>query len=197
LHSLRPYGIGIVFPFYSNPSRPLDTTAAPVEICHSSPGSINRLQYQGDIIFEWSDITTDHVVINGKFVDILPYLDNPGPFGNEMLEIIVENRGKDVTRALYSKGLTRQGECLSDLAAVGFVSISSIGCVVSDTILWISLILIVGVVLLRFFIALFFAYFLGNKLGASVEDLKQQLGLSSPTVASESGKISPSMSHLI
>jgi chitin synthase len=166
-----------------------------VDICHDSAVTLDRFQYQGDIFLEWEDLSDvrDHVVYNGKFIDILRYLDNSELFGPELLEVINENRGKDITRALYTKGLSQHGECLSDLAGVGFVSYSSIGCVVSETILWISLILIVGVVLLRFFIALFFAYFLGDKLGADVDDLKKQLGLAS----SRDGKTSPCKSFII
>lgn len=139
---------------------------------------MTSLQYQGDIYLRWKDLTdNDHIVFNGKFVDILRYLENPGPFGEDFENVIVQGRGKDLTRILYSMGLAKHGECLADLAGVGFVEVSSIGCLVSDTILWVSLILIVGVVLLRFFIALYFAYFIGDGLGANVKDIKQQLGL--------------------
>ena len=55
--------------------------------------------------------------------------------------------------------------CLQDIITVGFVDTNSIGCVASQIVLYVSLIFIVGVVGIRFVMAVLFAWFFSWKLG--------------------------------
>jgi chitin synthase len=56
-------------------------------------------------------------------------------------------------------------ECLIDTIRVGFVDSTTIGCVASDIVLYVSLVVIIGVVVLRFFMAVIFGWFLSWKIG--------------------------------
>lgn len=57
------------------------------------------------------------------------------------------------------------GHCLQDLVTVGFIDTNTIGCVASDVVLYLSLIFIVGVVAIRFGMAVLFQWFFSWRLG--------------------------------
>lgn len=57
------------------------------------------------------------------------------------------------------------GHCLQDIITVGFIDTNSIGCVASQVVLYISLVFIVGVVGIRFFMAVTFAWFFSWRIG--------------------------------
>src|SRR5262245_22279266 len=57
------------------------------------------------------------------------------------------------------------GACLQDLVTVGHIDTNSIGCVASSIVLYISLVFIIGVVAIRFGMAVMFSWFFSWKLG--------------------------------
>lgn len=57
------------------------------------------------------------------------------------------------------------GHCLQDIITIGFIDTNSIGCVASSIVLYVSLIFIIGVVGIRFFMAVLFQWFFSWKLG--------------------------------
>ena len=86
--------------------------------------------------------------------------------------------GQDITAYVERSGLTKQAECLSDIAQVGFIDSISIGCVASDIVLYVSLVFILGAVLIKFGMAVVFGWFLswrlGNFSGLSYEERMQR-----------------------
>ena len=56
-------------------------------------------------------------------------------------------------------------ECLEDIILVGFIDTNTIGCVASEVVLYVSLVFIIGVVGIRFAIAIFFFWFISSKVG--------------------------------
>jgi chitin synthase len=56
-------------------------------------------------------------------------------------------------------------ECLADIITVGFIDTDTIGCVASKIVLYISLIFIIGVVAIRFVMAVLFQWFFSHRLG--------------------------------
>ena len=82
--------------------------------------------------------------------------------------------GKDITMMFMRGGDLGLGKCLEDIVTVGFVDTNSIGCVASDVVLYLSLIFIVGVVLIRFAMAVMFAWFYSWKLGNFPRETYQQ-----------------------
>lgn len=56
-------------------------------------------------------------------------------------------------------------ECMLDVIRVGFIDSVTIGCIASDVVLYVSLAVIIGVVVIRFFMAVLFGWFLSWKIG--------------------------------
>lgn len=75
-----------------------------------------------------------------------------------------EFTGRDATYQLARIG-PEWGRCLSQTIVVGVLDASTVGCVISDIVLYVSLIVIVGVVLARFTLAVFFGWFLSWRIG--------------------------------
>lgn len=82
--------------------------------------------------------------------------------------------GRDATYWLSTTADRLQiGKCLTDILKVGVVDTRSTGCIISDIVLWVSLAVILGVVLIRFFLALVFGWFVSWKLGSIREETDQ------------------------
>ncbi|KAG6870622.1 hypothetical protein C0992_012843, partial [Termitomyces sp. T32_za158] len=73
--------------------------------------------------------------------------------------------GKDLTMLFVRTGQQHIGHCLQDLVTVGFIDTNSIGCVASSVVLYLSLIFIIGVVAIRFIMAVMFAWFFSWRIG--------------------------------
>ncbi len=73
--------------------------------------------------------------------------------------------GKDLSMYFLRTNQQSLGKCLQDIVTVGFVDTKSIGCVASQVVLYVSLVFIVGVVGIRFVMAVLFAWFFSWKLG--------------------------------
>jgi chitin synthase len=77
-----------------------------------------------------------------------------------------EVQGTDVTH-LFSRLDDRQlGNCLVEIIKVGTVDSTTVGCVASKVVLYISLVFIIGLVLVKFFMALWFHWFLSWRIGS-------------------------------
>lgn len=57
------------------------------------------------------------------------------------------------------------GHCLQDIVTIGFIDTNTIGCVASQVVLYLSLVFIIGVVAIRFIMAIMFQWFFSWKLG--------------------------------
>jgi len=65
----------------------------------------------------------------------------------------------------YRSNQRSLAQCLEDIISVGFIDTKSVGCVASDVVLYLSLIFIIGVVAIRFVMAVMFAWCFSWKLG--------------------------------
>ncbi|KAI7818860.1 chitin synthase-domain-containing protein [Gamsiella multidivaricata] len=147
--------------------------------CHVSPQSlkarqvIKQLRFIGEVYFSWEDIKemgTNYVVYNGHVLDLnrLHWLEDNiivppsfGPFMNGSFA------GKDISLSMsYSKERTMISKCLVEIVKVGVIDQMSLGCVIADIVLYVSLIVILGVVLLRFCLAVMFGWVLSWRLGS-------------------------------
>jgi len=73
--------------------------------------------------------------------------------------------GKDLSMYFYRTNQRTLAHCLEDIITVGFIDTQSVGCVASDVVLYLSLIFIIGVVAIRFVMAVMFAWCFSWKLG--------------------------------
>lgn len=74
--------------------------------------------------------------------------------------------GMDITMYIYRNKLKKYARCLQDIIQVGFVDSKTIGCVASDVVLYVSLVFIIGVVSIKFGMAVIFGWFVSWQLGA-------------------------------
>lgn len=87
------------------------------------------------------------------------------PLFNDLMHANGTFNGKDLTMYLLRNNERPLGHCLQDVVTVGFIDTNSIGCVASQVVLYVSLVFIIGVVGIRFLMAVMFAWFFSWKLG--------------------------------
>lgn len=78
--------------------------------------------------------------------------------------------GKDMTRYISGSRIpgahwADEAKCLATLIKVGSLDTLNIGCMASEIVLYLSLVVILGVILTRFALALIFGWFLSWRLG--------------------------------
>ena len=74
--------------------------------------------------------------------------------------------GNDVTHLLSRLDDRQLGQCLVEIIKVGTVDTNSVGCVASSVVLYVSLVFIIGIVLSKFIMALWFHWFLSWRIGS-------------------------------
>ncbi|KAF9913696.1 Chitin synthase, class 3 [Lobosporangium transversale] len=72
---------------------------------------------------------------------------------------------RDLSFMFAQRNMINLGKCLKQIARVGAMDSKTIGCMTSDVITYVSLVIILGVVFIKFFLAVFFGWFLSHKLG--------------------------------
>ena len=82
--------------------------------------------------------------------------------------------GKDISMFIERTKQKTLAQCLQNIIGVGFIDTNSIGCVASDIVLYVSLIFIVGVVAIRFVMAVMFSWFFATRLGVSKHETYEQ-----------------------
>ncbi|KAI9020449.1 glycosyltransferase family 2 protein [Hyaloraphidium curvatum] len=154
--------------------------------CHYSAEArdvaFRQLRFQGDVFFDWEQIIATappatsgqvtvsdplYIVYNGMVLNIFRMLaEAPDFLGPAVRRNVILNLGRDATLAFTSSNDLRQrAECLVEIFKVGVVDPKSVGCVVSDVVLYVSLVFIVAVVLIKFILAVAYHWILSRKLG--------------------------------
>ncbi|KAG0238319.1 Chitin synthase, class 3 [Actinomortierella wolfii] len=150
--------------------------------CHNSPlaqSTWAQFESRGaPVYYTWESITNPNMrlfVYDGDVLDadIFTYFNsNEFDIVDENLQniILTDNAletGRDLSFyfARSGKNMDKVGACLKQLARVGSVDSKTIGCVAADVIMWVSLVIILGVVFIKFFLAVLFGWFLSHRLG--------------------------------
>jgi chitin synthase len=97
--------------------------------------------------------------------------------------------GKDLSMMFLRTNQRQIGKCLEDVITVGFIDTNSIGCVASEAVLYVSLVFIIGVVTIRFVMAIMFAWFFSWKLGSFPQETYEQRMLRSAQIEDWSNDI--------
>ncbi|KAJ6617712.1 glycosyltransferase family 2 protein [Mycena sp. CBHHK59/15] len=152
--------------------------------CHVTvKGQLNTIAPQGQVYYTWDDVRStgrNLAVFESSVLDLelLAWLDPtqityPSIF-NEMKASKSPYSNIDLTMLLMRTNQMKIGHCLQDMITVGFIDTNSIGCVASQVLLYLSLIFIVGVVAIRFGMAVMFAWFFSWKLGNFPKETYEQ-----------------------
>ncbi|KAI0218757.1 hypothetical protein L0F63_004096, partial [Massospora cicadina] len=151
--------------------------------CHTgiNSGVLKRLPMVGDLYFTWDDIhraSSRYLVYNGGVLDLarLDWMLDGVRISEEFVKVTDPssgNRGRDVSY-LVANHNPALGRCMDQLLRVGVLDTQPIGCISSNIILYVSLIVILGVVFVKFFMALFFGWVLSHRLGALKKETREE-----------------------
>ncbi|CAG8561353.1 7801_t:CDS:2, partial [Ambispora gerdemannii] len=146
--------------------------------CHTSAlarDAYSRLKKAGEIFYTWEEVAKPNrnlAVYNGYVLDLdkLKFLDLqqvnvPGVFHN-LTNSNNKFRGRDSSLTFLNTGNKRIADCLADVIKIGSIDTKTMGCIASDIVLYISLTFIVGVVLIKFVLAVIFGWCLSWRLGS-------------------------------
>ncbi|GAA5959739.1 hypothetical protein JCM3765_000086 [Sporobolomyces pararoseus] len=149
--------------------------------------------------YDWNQLAnfTNYLVIDGIVLNLTPYINaHPTPLSNDtvdaairfMLNDIDTSGGKDATRLFYNDvDLKKSVNCLVQRYQAGHIDKITPGCFVSNLFLYVSLILIMGIVLARFAMACVFSWFLAARMVKPPKNLKRNV--ISPAVLPEGANI--------
>ena len=141
-----------------------------LEHCHD-PLILNYMEYVADVAYEWKDIHgTTRVVFNGEVLDVGTYLDQVPedsefrPFGEYVDRVFRASQGGDVTRA-FNQLSSDMRSCIRQSFRVGLLEVKTLGCIITDIVLYVSLVAILSLVLAKFLLAVAFAFIMARRLG--------------------------------
>ncbi|KAI8068322.1 chitin synthase-domain-containing protein [Gongronella butleri] len=144
----------------------------------SSGGNPNKV---GRVYYQWEDLNTtnNYMAYNGAVLNLnlLQSLPTsvfdllPGGLIEAILANATEFAGKDMTVAIQGYHVEgnqwqKEAECLDALVKVGSIDTLELGCIASDVVLYVSLVVILAVIFIKFCMAVFFGWFLSYKLGS-------------------------------
>ncbi|SCU78752.1 LADA_0A07360g1_1 [Lachancea dasiensis] len=145
--------------------------------CHTSQSARDAfysLDVAADVYFTWGDIqnsTRNLVVYNGHVLDLdllnwlqTTDLDYP-PLFDQLRDSKLQ--GYDISLVLSDSFERKVARCLSETIRVGEIDSSTIGCLASQVVLYISLVFILAVVLLKFLISCYYRWVVARRQGAS------------------------------
>ncbi|KAF8905167.1 glycosyltransferase family 2 protein [Mucidula mucida] len=145
--------------------------------CHASSTARNQLAAlnpKGQVYFTWDDVrsTSRNLAVyesNVLDLNLLNWLSGaqvtyPSLF-DDMKKANGTYNGRDLTMMFMRTKQEDVGHCLQDVVTIGFIDTNTIGCVASDVVLYLSLVFIIGVVAIRFGMAVMFQWFFSWKIG--------------------------------
>ena len=147
--------------------------------CHP-PEIVNDMSHLAQVAFDWKDIQgSTRYVYNGRVYDLAQYLDQVQeeaavkPFGEKVDAVLRSIAGKDGTMALARLDPQIRA-CMHEMFLSGNLQVKTFGCILTDIILFVSLVAILGLVFAKFFLAVGFAFVMGHRLGKKNRKEKKQ-----------------------
>jgi chitin synthase len=119
-----------------------------------------------DVAYEWDSLESNRnlIAFNGFVIDFAAYVSAGNVFGEEFKKE-VEGAGLDVTRKVYRDGkFVSQMNCLSQRFVVGFMNKESRGCFAVTVVNYTALVIILGLIFIRFSMAVLYSVVVAPKL---------------------------------
>ncbi|KAL9939281.1 hypothetical protein V8E36_002094 [Tilletia maclaganii] len=139
----------------------------------------NMLNTSRKVGYDWDDIASgnysDFVVIDGNVLNLQPYFSIVRNQTGDLVDLALRKQialidvagGRDATKMFYTNNELRQAvPCLVEKYFAGRIDKITPGCFISNLVLYMSLIVILGIVLIRFFMAVYFSWFLARRMTA-------------------------------
>lgn len=151
--------------------------------CHTA--AKGRTQFyeltpSADVYFTWDDVSNSSrnlAVYSGSVLDLnlLNWFNSSqvsvpshwSQFADTSSTTNQAIRGRDATHNFIKSGDKATAECFEQIIKVGSVDSDSVGCIASKVVLYISLVLILSVVAVRFGLAIIFQWFISRKYAAA------------------------------
>ncbi|PVZ96833.1 hypothetical protein BB558_006736 [Smittium angustum] len=150
------------------------------QACHNSATARAALSSikSTQVSYTWSEVkkNSKYVIYNGAILDLnrvswfsdqvnipslfLRYAD--GSYGGHDISLDLSNFDPNI------------GKCMFELFKIGYVDTSPLGCIATNIILYVSLIVILGAVFAKFFMATYFGWFMSRKLGKLSQETPEQ-----------------------
>jgi len=148
--------------------------------------------------YDWAQLSnlTNYIVIDGNVLNLTPYTNaHPTPLVNDSVDallrtVLADGSGssRDATRAFYNTDeFKKAAKCLEQRYYAGHIDKVTPGCFIANLFLYVSLILIMGIILARFFMALVFSWYLADRMVQKPRNLKR--AVVSPAVLPEGANI--------
>ncbi|ORX89286.1 hypothetical protein K493DRAFT_199113, partial [Basidiobolus meristosporus CBS 931.73] len=149
----------------------------PIESAQAKYGLINLKKSVG---YDWNDLTARYLVIDGLVLNLNPYIQaNPNPIPNDVVDAAIReainNKIIDATRIFLRQPLLKSSiPCLQNKYKAGHLSKATTGCFGVKLFFIISMIVILGIVLSRFLMAVVFDWLISFKLARPPPKSKTQ-----------------------
>ncbi|GAA6012244.1 hypothetical protein JCM10207_002776 [Rhodosporidiobolus poonsookiae] len=172
------------------------TLRAPSDSYFSSLGLTNTTKLVG---YDWDQLSnlTNYFVLDGNVLNLTPYINaHPTALTNDSVDAAIrfmlsedsDDSGKDGTRIFYNANELKDSvSCLVERYYAGHIDKVTPGCFVAQLFLYVSLILIMGIVLARFAMACVFSWYLAGRMVRKPSNLKRNVV--SPAVLPEGANI--------
>lgn len=145
--------------------------------CHTSKQArtdFYGLKSAGDVYYTWDDVknkSRNLVVYSGDVLDLdlLEWFNTTQVSYPQKFTDIREDKalqGIDVSLAFTAGEDKRIAQCFQDIIKVGSIDTETVGCIASKVVLYAALAFILAIVIAKFLLALFFAYFLSKQYAA-------------------------------
>jgi chitin synthase len=147
-------------------------------------GQLRIVNASYQVGYTWDQLVnmTNYLVINGDVLNMTPYmLAHPDPIPNDPVDASIRYAlrtmdpagGKDATRLFTNRvSTTAAMQCLQRYSA-GHIDKITPGCFASQLFLYCALVVILGLVLARFVMAVIFSWFLSRRLIMPPKNLKR------------------------
>ena len=139
--------------------------------CHD-PSIILKMDRVGTVTWNWNEIEgSDYLIaFNGLVLDVSSYLyqispSSPMPYGKKIDAIFRSSVGGDATKAMSSLS-HNEIRCLLDEFGAGTVDVKSVGCILTDVILYLSLVAILAVIFVKFILAVTWTCCISKRLSS-------------------------------
>ncbi|KAI0051256.1 glycosyltransferase family 2 protein [Auriscalpium vulgare] len=151
--------------------------------------------------YDWDQVSNlvNYIVLDGHVVNLNPYFRlHPTPIPADAVDILLrtllatpDSSGRDGTRLFVNRADVHKAlPCIIQRYGAGQIDKITPGCFVSQLVLYAGLIVILGLVFVRFIMACIFNWFLSARLAGNPDDRSLNRSAISPAVMPEGANIS-------
>jgi chitin synthase len=191
---------GLSFKAATDNPCPNSNTSCPLDKISQSTFNTLRITNTTLLVgFDWNQVAnaSNQFVIDGLVLDMTPYMtQHTAAVANDPVDLAIRSllkgsqtkSGKDASRLFYNnKELSSSVDCLIERYSVGSIDKLTPGCFISNLILYAGLIVILGLVMARWIMAVLFYWFLSDRLTQPPKNLSRTVV--SPSVMPEGANL--------